>query len=89
MQVFTESTHIVAVRTTGNVFCFEVGASPPPFALGFASDEVVERDWQRGRQSSLYTAGMVITDAVRPPFYALWPQLFLRVPTMQTGARKI
>ncbi len=43
MQVFTESTHIVAVRTTGNVFCFEVGASPPPFALGFASDEVRTR----------------------------------------------
>lgn len=24
MQVFTESTHIVAVRPTGNVYCYEV-----------------------------------------------------------------
>lgn len=24
-KVFTEFTHIVAVRTTGNVFCYEVG----------------------------------------------------------------
>lgn len=24
-KVFTEFTHIVAVKTTGNVFCYEVG----------------------------------------------------------------
>lgn len=26
-KVFTEFTHIVAVRTTGNVFCYEVGVA--------------------------------------------------------------
>ena len=27
-KVFTEFTHIVAVKTTGNVFCFEVCSLP-------------------------------------------------------------